>query len=72
MVRAFAALRELLTGNKELTAKLNEMAHKVDSHDRAGRDSQDRRTRISHTRRLHCRNRSLAGVHRGIARYGSL
>ena len=29
MVRAFAALRELLTGNKELTAKLNELAHKV-------------------------------------------
>ena len=35
MVRAFAALRELLTGNKELTAKLNELAHKVDSHDQA-------------------------------------
>ena len=35
VVRAFVALRELLTGNKELTAKLNELAHKVDSHDQA-------------------------------------
>lgn len=35
VVRAFVALRELLAGNKELTAKLNELAHKVDSHDQA-------------------------------------
>lgn len=35
VVRAFVALRELLTGNKELAAKLNELAHKVDSHDQA-------------------------------------
>lgn len=35
VVRAFVALREMLTGNKELAAKLNELAHKVDSHDQA-------------------------------------
>lgn len=35
VVRAFVALRELLAGNKELTAKLNELAHKVNSHDQA-------------------------------------
>jgi len=37
-----------------------------------GRGSQGRRTRISNTRRLHCRNRSLARVHRGITRYCSI
>jgi hypothetical protein len=35
VVRAFVVLREMLAGNKELTAKLNELAHKVDSHDQA-------------------------------------
>lgn len=35
VVRAFVALREMLAGNKELAAKLNELAHKVDSHDQA-------------------------------------
>lgn len=35
VVRAFVALRELLAGNKELATKLNELAHKVDSHDQA-------------------------------------
>jgi hypothetical protein len=35
VVRAFVALREMLAGNKELAAKFNELAHKVDSHDQA-------------------------------------
>ena len=35
VVRAFVVLREMLAGNKELAAKLNELAHKVDSHDQA-------------------------------------
>lgn len=35
VVRAFVALREMLAGNKELAATLNELAHKVDSHDQA-------------------------------------
>lgn len=35
VVRAFVALREMLAGNKELAAKLGELAHKVDSHDQA-------------------------------------
>lgn len=35
VVRVFVALRDMLAGNKELAAKLNELAHKVDSHDQA-------------------------------------
>lgn len=35
VVRAFVALREMLAGNKELAAKFNELAHKIDSHDQA-------------------------------------
>ena len=35
VVRAFVALRELLASSKELTAKLTELEHKVDSHDQA-------------------------------------
>ncbi|MFZ1767413.1 MAG: hypothetical protein WAT68_12300 [Candidatus Nitrotoga sp.] len=35
VVRAFVRLSEVLTSSKELTAKLNELEHKVDSHDQA-------------------------------------
>ncbi|MBL0037691.1 MAG: ORF6N domain-containing protein [Nitrosomonadales bacterium] len=35
VVRAFVRLREVLASSKELTAKLNELEHKVDSHDQA-------------------------------------
>ena len=35
VVRAFVRLREMLAGSKELAAKLNELEHKVDSHDQA-------------------------------------
>lgn len=35
VVRAFVKLRELLASNKELAAKLNELEHKLDSHDQA-------------------------------------
>ena len=35
VVRAFVKLRELLASNKELAAKLNELEHKLESHDQA-------------------------------------
>lgn len=35
VVRAFVRLRETLSSSKELAAKLNELEHKVDSHDQA-------------------------------------
>jgi hypothetical protein len=35
VVRAFVELRELLAGNKEVVAKLNELEHKLESHDQA-------------------------------------
>ena len=35
VVRAFVRLREVLASSKELTAKLNELEHKIDSHDQA-------------------------------------
>lgn len=35
VVRAFIALRELVAGNKEVVAKLNELEHKLESHDQA-------------------------------------
>lgn len=35
VVRAFVRLREMLSSSKELAAKLNELEHKVDSHDQA-------------------------------------
>ena len=35
VVRAFVRLREVLASSKELTAKLDELEHKVDSHDQA-------------------------------------
>ncbi len=35
VVRAFVELRELLAGNKEVVAKLNELEHKLETHDQA-------------------------------------
>ena len=35
VVRAFVRLREVLASSKALTAKLNELEHKIDSHDQA-------------------------------------
>jgi len=35
VVRAFVKLRELLASNKDLAAKLNELEHKLESHDQA-------------------------------------
>ncbi len=35
VVRAFVKLRELLASNEELAAKLNELEHKLESHDQA-------------------------------------
>ena len=35
VVRAFVKLREMLASNKELAAKLNELEHKLESHDQA-------------------------------------
>lgn len=35
VMRAFVRLREMLSSNKELAAKLNELEHKLESHDQA-------------------------------------
>ena len=35
IVRAFVKLREVLASNKELLSKLNELEHKLQSHDQA-------------------------------------
>lgn len=35
VVRAFVALREMLASNKALAAKLNELEHKLETHDQA-------------------------------------
>lgn len=35
IMRAFVKLREMLAGNKALAAKLNEMEHKLETHDQA-------------------------------------
>lgn len=35
IMRAFVRLREILASNKDLTAKLNELEHKLETHDQA-------------------------------------
>ena len=35
IMRAFVKLREMLASNKDLAAKLNDLEHKVESHDQA-------------------------------------
>ncbi len=35
VMRAFVRLREMLSSNKELAAKLGELEHKLESHDQA-------------------------------------
>ena len=46
VVRAFVQLREMLASSKELSARLNELEHKVGSHDQADCRPHQRHARI--------------------------